>query len=84
MNYDTQPIADVMDKAIIKLTKIMGSNSNRSLTKQEKIGKYAKDVANCRDTSDFYWQTSTGAKIRGELGVERGNEFIQAIKKASR
>jgi hypothetical protein len=62
----------------------MGSNSNRSLTKSERIGNYAKEISNTRDTSSFNGQTSTGAKIRGEMGVEKGNAFIKAIKGASR
>lgn len=62
----------------------MGSCSNRSLTKSERLANYAKDVSNCRDISSFKFQTNTGAKIRGDLGVERGNAFIKAMKEASR
>ena len=62
----------------------MGSCSNRSLTKNERLANHVKEIARCRDISDFNWQISTGAKIRGELGVEKGNDFIKAIKKATK
>lgn len=61
----------------------MGSCSNRSLTKNERLANYVKEIGNCRDTLDFNWQTSTGAEIRGELGIEKGNDFIKAIKKVT-
>ncbi|KKK75882.1 hypothetical protein LCGC14_2869290, partial [marine sediment metagenome] len=61
----------------------MGSCSNRSETKSERIGRYAKKISESRDTSTFEWQTSEGAKIRGELGIEKGNAFIEAIKQAN-
>ena len=62
----------------------MGSCSNRSLTKSERIAKYAKEISSTRDTSDFKFQIGTGARIRGELGIEKGNAFIEAIKEANR
>lgn len=62
----------------------MGHCSNRSLTKGERISEYTKKISECRDTSDFNWQISTGAKIRGELGVEKGNAFIKAIKEVTK
>lgn len=58
----------------------MGSCSNRSDTQAEKIAKFAEQVANTRDVSSFDFQISTGAKIRGQLGIEKGNAFIKAIK----
>jgi len=62
----------------------MGSNSNRSFSKEEKIGYYAQKISSTRDTSSSSFQLSTGAKIRGEMGVKKGNAFIAAIKNASR
>lgn len=62
----------------------MGSCSNREETKNEKMGRFAKNISRCRNTSDFDWQISEGAEIRGELGVEKGNRFIKAIKEASK
>lgn len=69
----------------------MGSCSNRSDSKEEKIGKWAKEISqnrsfvNGRSESSYEeFHSTTGAKIRGELGVEKGNEFIEAIRKASR
>ena len=59
----------------------MGQNSNRSETREEKLSGYAKQVLNTRDISDFNFQISTGAKIRGEMGVEKGNQFIRDIQK---
>ena len=59
----------------------MGSCSNRGETKEEKISRFAKEISESKDTSSFEWQTSKGAWIRGELGVEKGNEFIAAINK---
>ena len=59
----------------------MGSCSNRSETREEKLGRYAKEVSSTRDTSSFEWQTSKGAEIRGTLGVEKGNQFITDMKK---
>ena len=57
----------------------MGSCSNRSDTKSERIAKYAKEISNTRDTSTFEFQAGMGAKIRGDLGIKKGNEFISAI-----
>lgn len=57
----------------------MGSCSNRTETKTEKLGRFAKEVHSA-DTSSFEWQTSKGAEIRGELGVKNGNKFIEALK----
>ena len=62
----------------------MGSCSNRGETREERLGRFAKNISSTRDTSSFEWQTSKGAEIRGELGIKRGNEFIKAIKEASR
>ena len=58
----------------------MGSCSNRSETKEEKLSRYAKDILSTRDTSSFEWQTSTGAEIRGSMGIEKGNAFIKSMK----
>ena len=62
----------------------MGSNSNRPDTKEEKIAKFTGRIAEAKrlhtDYSDF--QTTVGAEIRGEMGIEKGNEFIKAINKA--
>lgn len=60
----------------------MGSNSNRSWTKEEKLGQYATKIANTRNTHSSNFQCTTGAEIRGMLGVEKGNAFIKAIKDA--
>lgn len=59
----------------------MGSCSNRDETKEEKIGRFAKEIYSTRDVSSFNWQMSKGAEIRGILGVEKGNKFIKTIKK---
>lgn len=59
----------------------MGSNSNRGETKNERLGRFASDIANTKDTSSFKWQTSKGAEIRGQLGVEKGNQFIKDMEK---
>ena len=58
----------------------MGINSNRNLTKPERIGEYIKEISRAKDTSDFDWQITVGAKIRGDLGVKKGNAFIKATK----
>ena len=59
----------------------MGSNSNRSETKNESLNRLGSSVRNDRDTSSTKFQTSTGAEIRGKMGVEKGNEFISDMKK---
>jgi hypothetical protein len=46
----------------------MGSCSNRSDTKSEKLSKLANNVRETKDYG-FNWQTSKGAEIRGILGV---------------
>jgi hypothetical protein len=59
----------------------MGSNSNRQPSKAERIAGYSKSIlekSSMQSESDF--QFSTGARIRGELGVEKGNKFIAAIR----
>ena len=61
----------------------MGSNSNRSLTEEEKLGKYTEEVIRIKDVSSSEFQIKTGAKIRGLLGVEKGNAYIKAIKDAT-
>ena len=58
----------------------MGSNSNRSESKSEKLNRFANNVRT-GDTSSFTWQTSKGAEIRGKMGVEKGNQFIADMKK---
>lgn len=59
----------------------MGSMSNRPLSKSEEIGKFVEEIIKNRNqTESFDWQTSTGAKIRGKMGVEKGNELIRTIK----
>ena len=69
----------------------MGHCSNRSDTREEKLGKWAKEIAQNRsfvngrsETAFEDFHSTTGAKIRGELGIEKGNAFIEAIKNASR
>jgi hypothetical protein len=63
----------------------MGQCSNRSKTRSEKIAEFAKEVYSHRfsEESESNWQCSVGAKIRGELGIKKGNDFINAIKKAN-
>lgn len=58
----------------------MGSNSNRSESKSEKLNRFANNVRT-DDTSSSNWQTSKGAEIRGKMGVEKGNQFIADMKK---
>lgn len=58
----------------------MGSNSNRSETKNERINRFAEN-ARTGNTSSFDWQISKGAEIRGRIGVEKGNQFIADMKK---
>lgn len=58
----------------------MGSNSNRSESKDERLNRFANN-ARTGDTSSSSWQTSKGAEIRGRMGVERGNQFIADMKK---
>ena len=58
----------------------MGSNSNRSETRSEKLNRFSNNVRSGR-TSDSSWQTSKGAEIRGSMGVEKGNAFIADMKK---
>jgi hypothetical protein len=70
----------------LKLNK-MGSCSNRPLSREEKIAKFAKEVSKHRysgEDSESDWQCSVGAKIRGELGIEKGNAFIKAVQNATR
>ena len=68
----------------------MGSCSNRPDTKQERLGKYAKKIAEASGSQSSWeenyekFQFTTGAKIRGDLGIEKGNAFIKAIREASR
>ena len=59
----------------------MGSNSNRSESKSERIERYGKEVRNTKDISSSSFQLSTGAKIRGEMGIEKGNQFIKEMNK---
>lgn len=68
----------------------MGHCSNRSDTKAEKIAKWAKEISSNksfihgRSESAFEeFHSTTGARIRGELGIEKGNAFIDAIRKAN-
>lgn len=58
----------------------MGSNSNRSESKSEKLDRFAKEVRR-GDTTSSNWQTSKGAEIRGSMGVNKGNQFIADMKK---
>lgn len=66
----------------------MGSNSNRTLNKEEKMVNYAKEIIhhsnNPMGKSAWDFETSIGARIRGEMGIEKGNKFIESIKQASR
>lgn len=61
----------------------MGSCSNRTLTKSEKLMEHAKKITETRDVFSENFQNSTGAKIRGLIGEKKGNDFINAIKKAT-
>jgi len=58
----------------------MGSNSNRSESKNERLNRFANN-ARTGDTSSSSWQISKGAEIRGRMGVEKGNQFIADMKK---
>ena len=58
----------------------MGSNSNRSESKSERLTRFAKNVQT-GDTKSSSWQTSKGAEIRGRMGVEKGNQFIADMNK---
>jgi len=68
----------------------MGHCSNRSETRGEKLSRWTKEISQNKSFiygrsekafEDFYCKT--GARIRSELGVKKGNEFINAIKKAA-
>ena len=61
----------------------MGSNSNRSESKDEMIGRFAKEISGHKDNRSASFETSIGAEIRGCIGIEKGNEFINAIRKAN-
>ncbi len=58
----------------------MGSCSNRGETRNETLGRFAKEVSQ-EKRFDFDWQISKGAEIRGKLGVDKGNRFINDMKK---
>lgn len=58
----------------------MGSNSNRSETRSETMNRFIENAISGK-TSDFSWQLSKGAEIRGKMGVEKGNAFIADMKK---
>ena len=58
----------------------MGSCSNRGETKEEKTSRFVQNILSTKNF-DTNWQSSKGAKIRGMLGVEKGNQFIKDIKK---
>ena len=64
----------------------MGHNSNRPLNRGERIAKYAKKISEHRGSRDrdFSFETQVGAEIRGQMGIERGNQFIDAIRKANK
>jgi len=68
----------------------MGSCSNRSKSKSEKIARFAGEISRANRTQTHWqdnyenFQSNEGARIRGEMGVKKGNEFIEAIRKASR
>lgn len=68
----------------------MGSCSNRSETREEKISRFAGEISRANRTQTHWqnnhedFQSNEGARIRGEMGVKKGNEFIEAIRKASR
>jgi hypothetical protein len=59
----------------------MGSNSNRSETRSESLNRLSSTIRNQKNISDSKFQTTTGAEIRGKLGVEKGNQFISDMKK---
>ena len=68
----------------------MGSCSNRSDTREERIGKYAKEIIKANRTQSYWqdnygkFQSTIGARIRGEMGERKGNEFIKDIRKYRR
>lgn len=62
----------------------MGHNSNRPLNRDEKVARFAKKIAEARDPYSFEFQMRTGAQIRGTLGVRKGNEFIEAVRNATK
>jgi hypothetical protein len=69
----------------------MGHCSNRPDTQEEKISKWAKEISqntafiSGRSESAYEdFHSTTGARIRGEMGIEKGNKFIEAIKEANR
>lgn len=61
--------------------------SKQPMNKEEKLGKYAKEIviANKNWESNYTkFQFTIGAKIRGELGIDKGNAFIKAVREATR
>lgn len=68
----------------------MGHCSNRPENRAEKLSRWAKEISsnhsfvNGRSEKAYEdFHSGTGAWIRGELGIEKGNAFIDAIRKAS-
>lgn len=57
----------------------MGSCSNRT-SKEERISGCVRKIIETKDTNSLDFQIRTGAKIRGEMGIEKGNAFIKAIR----
>jgi len=70
-----------LKKTAAKLIQTADDESNRGETREEEVARFAKEITSCRDTSNFDWQISKGAEIRGKMGVEQGNKFIEDIKK---
>jgi hypothetical protein len=58
----------------------MGSNSNRGETRDEMLNRFATKVRSTRDIGSEF-QSATGAEIRGKLGIEKGNQFIEDMRK---
>jgi len=52
------------------------------------IGKYVSEIINNRDvrseTSEWNFQSRVGAEIRGEIGIDAGNDFIKSIEQLKR
>ena len=62
----------------------MGMNSNRPENRSERLSRYTKEISTHEDNQSFDFELSVGSQIRGDLGIEKGNEFINAIRQASK
>ena len=67
----------------------MGSCSNRPESKEERVARFASEVINSHELRNGsergfeHFQDTTGERIRGEMGVEKGNQFISDLRKYS-